>query len=245
MTSRIGYDPYEPQLIPLAQGDNIWIIEGPEVQYRLGGALIPCPTRMTVVKFGDGTLWLHSPVEHSAELQQKIAALGLVSALVAPNSYHFLQVDNWASANPDATIYATNDIANTIAVSSVPLNSGLVANWSKDIDHLSIELGRFSETVFFHWASKSLVVTDLMQTFEASRIRSLFTRLLLQVGGATGPNAKPSIEIRRAARKHREALRAGVKQMIEWNPRQIILAHGPCIRHDPIDAIRLAFRWLE
>lgn len=70
------------------------------------------------------------------------------------------------------------------------------------------------------------------------------TKLLLIAGGATGPNAKPSIEIRFAARRHRDELRAGVQQMIDWKPKRIILSHGLCIQDDTIAAIKQAFEWL-
>ena len=243
--TRVGYEPYEPQLTISPQAEDIWTVEGPEVQYRLAGALIPCPTRMTVVRLASGTLWLHSPVAHSAKLQQTIDVLGPVSAIIAPNSYHYLQVDAWASANADATVFASADVAHKIVAKSTTLGRKLAAHWSADLDHISIELGKFSETVFFHRASQSLVVTDLMQTFEASRVRSLFVRLLLLLGGATGPNAKPSIEIRLAARKHRDELRVGVEQMIALNPRRVILSHGACIQNNPVDAIKSAFRWLN
>lgn len=243
--TRAGYEPYEPQLTISPQAENIWTVEGPEVQYRLAGALIPCPTRMTVVRLANGTLWLHSPVAHSVNLQQEIDLLGPVSAIIAPNSYHWLQVDTWASTNADATVFASSDVAHKIVAKPTALGRKLVADWSADLDHVSIELGKFSETVFFHRASQSLIVTDLMQTFEASRVRSLFVRLLLQLGGATGPNARPSIEIRLAARKHRDELRVGVEQMIAWNPRRVILSHGKCIQINPIEAIRSAFDWLN
>ena len=241
---RDGYQPYEPQLTISAQAEGIWTVDGPEVQYRLAGALIPCPTRLTVVRRADGTIWLHSPVAHSADLQQTIDNLGRISAIVAPNSYHYLQVDAWASRNADATVFASTDVAHKIVAKSTALGKELDADWTADIDHFTIDLGTFSETVFLHRASKSLIVTDLMQTFEASRVRNLFVRLLLKLGGATGPNAKPSIEIRLAARRHRNELRAGVEQMIAWKPRRVILSHGVCIQNNPIDAIGSAFRWL-
>ena len=243
--TRVGYEPYEPQLITSPQAENIWTVEGPEVQYRLAGAHIPCPTRMTVIRLANGTLWLHSPVAHSANLQQTLDALGPVSAIIAPNSYHYLQVDAWASMNTDATVFASTDVAHKIVAKPTSLDKTLVADWSADIDHISIELGKFSETVFFHRSSQSLVVTDLMQTFEASRVRSLFIRLLLQLGGATGPNAKPSIEIRLAAQKHREELRVGVEQMIAWMPLRVILSHGVCIQDNSVEAIGSAFLWLN
>lgn len=243
--TRFGYRPYDPQLVPVKQSENIWTVEGPEVGYRLGGVTIPCPTRMTVVKLTDGTLWLHSPVAHTVELDETLAKLGTISALIAPNSYHYLQIGAWAALHPDASVYASADVAQKIsAAKNIPLGASKRTNWHVDLDELLIDLGKFSETVFFHHASGTLIVTDLMQTFEASRVRSLPIRLLLQAGGATGPNAKPSIEIRLAARQHRDALRAGVQQMIDWNPKRVILSHGPCIYDDAVGAINRAFDWI-
>lgn len=51
-----GYLPYEPQCRPVAWADDVWIVDGPEVGYRLAGLTVPCPTRMTVVRLADGTV---------------------------------------------------------------------------------------------------------------------------------------------------------------------------------------------
>lgn len=185
--TRAGYTPYEPQLAPVEQAENIWTVEGPEVGYRLGGVVIPCPTRMTVVKLTDGTLWLHSPVAYTSALDQQLSTFGPVSAIVAPNSYHYLQVGAWAAAHSTAAIYASPDIAQkTDLAGSTPLSSSAPEQWDRDLSQVLIKLGKFSETVFFHHASRTLIVTDLMQTFEASRVRSVFIKLLLKAGGATG-----------------------------------------------------------
>jgi hypothetical protein len=243
--TRPGYRPYDPQLVPVQQSENIWTVEGPEVGYRLAGVTIPCPTRMTVVKLTDGSLWLHSPVMHATNLDNALSELGPISALVAPNSYHYLQLGAWAALHPGAAVYASADVVTKTGVAnSIPIDRNSHAGWRQDLDDHLIALGRFSETVFFHHASATLIVTDLMQTFEASRVHRWPIKLLLQAGGATGPNAKPSIEIRLAARQHRDVLRAGVQQMIDWNPRRIILSHGPCIQDDAVGAIQRAFDWI-
>lgn len=90
----------------------------------------------------------------------------------------------------------------------------LYEKWRGDIDLHVVALGSFTEVVFFHRPSRTLIVTDLMQNFEARRIQSALVRMLLIIGGATGPNGRPSIEIRLAALLHRAALRRGVGQML-------------------------------
>lgn len=243
--TRLGYTPYEPQLVPVEWAEDIWTVEGPEVAYRLAGMVIPCPTRMTVAKLAGGGLWLHSPVAYTAALHQALAKLGRVSALIAPNSYHYLHVKPWAETHREAAVFASPDVVQKTDVARCSaLATNTVPGWTPEIDQVSIDLGSFKETVFLHRASRTLIVTDLLQTFEESRIRSLPIRLLLKAGGASGPNARPSIEIRLAARRHREALRAGVERMIEWNPERVILSHGRCIRTDAVAEVERAFRWI-
>ncbi len=242
MTS--SYEPYEPQLMPVAWAPGIWTVEGPEVRYRLAGITIPCPTRMTVIRLNDGTLWLHSPVCYTAALATALNELGPVSALVAPNSYHYIHIAAWAAANPSATVFAGRDLAGKIKVSSLPLDTTAAVPWNEDIRRTVIDLGKFTEAVFFHQLSRTLIVTDLMQNFEARRVRRLTTRAILTAGGATGPNGRPSIEIRLAARGDKDAVRAGVRQMLDWKPARIIIAHGACYTKDATAEIERAFEWV-
>lgn len=239
------YEHYQPQLLPVKWGQNIWTVDGPEVNYRLAGVTIPCPTRMTVVQLEGSTLWLHSPVCYSAALAEALDALGSVSVLVAPNSYHHLHIAAWAAAYPDAIIFAAADVSLKIKVQAMPLTACDVELWPSDILHAVIELGSFTEAVFCHVPSRTLIVTDLMQNFEARRVRSFATRAILAAGGATGPNGRPSMEIRFAARQHRQALRAGVQQMLDWKPERIILAHGACYTTDAAAEIERAFSWVK
>ncbi|GGB71935.1 DUF4336 domain-containing protein [Blastomonas aquatica] len=239
------YEAYQPQLLPVSWGQNIWTVEGPEVNYRLAVVTIACPTRMTVVQLKDGTLWLHSPVCYSPALAEALDALGPVSVLVAPNSYHYLHITAWAAAYPDATIFAAADVALKIKVPVIPLTACEVELWPGDILHTVIELGSFTEAVFFHVSSRTLIVTDLMQNFEARRVRNFATRAILAAGGATGPNGRPSMEIRFAARQHSKALHVGVRQMLDWRPERIILAHGACYTSEAPAEIERAFAWVK
>lgn len=115
------------------------------------------------------------------------------------------------------------------------------ARWAGSIDSHVVALGNFAEVVFLHRASRTLIVTDLMQNFEAYRISNPLVRTVMRLGGATGPNGRPSIEIRLAALAHRNALREGVEQMLAWNPSGIILSHGACYRTDAPAEIKRAF----
>jgi len=238
-----AYAPYVPQLVPVEWGENIWTVEGPEVSYRLAGVPLPCPTRMTVVRLDDGSLLLHSPVFYSSQLSAALTALGPVAVIVAPNEYHYLNVDDWGAAHPSATVYATRAVGAKVKVECKFFDNDPMVLSQIGLPSKLIDLGKFKEAVFFHQPSQTLIVTDLMQNFEASRVRTRSTRLLLRAGGATGPNGQPSVEIRLAARKHRAAFADGVQQMLEWRPTKIILSHGSCYRSDAISELEKAFAW--
>jgi hypothetical protein len=242
MTRAPGYHPYEPQLQPLPWAENIWTVNGPEVSYRLWGLTLPCPTRMTIVRLPDGGLWVHSPVACKPDLIAAVTALGPVAAIIAPNVFHYTHLADWTRAFPQARVFGLPGLAPKVpGIAFTSLDQPLTARWAGSIDSNVVALGGFAEVVFLHRASRTLIVTDLMQNFEADRIRNLLVRTGMRLGGATGPNGRPSIEIRLAALAHRNALREGVRQMLAWEPSGIILSHGACYRTDAATEIKRAF----
>ncbi|MGX5713830.1 DUF4336 domain-containing protein [Sphingopyxis terrae subsp. ummariensis] len=68
--------PYAPLNTPKAFGDQLWIVDGPEIRMDYGPTSIPFPTRMTVVRLADGTLWVHSPIAPDKDLLSAIDRLG-------------------------------------------------------------------------------------------------------------------------------------------------------------------------
>lgn len=245
MTDGARYRPYQPQLAPIAVAENIWTVEGPEIDYRLAGLSLPCPTRMTIIRLRDGTLWLHSPVCFTANLKAHLAKLGPVGAIIAPNVFHTSHTHAWADQYPDAEVFAPSAAFDKIACArSCALDAPLDVGWLDEIDHHFLDLGSFGESLFFHRASATLIVTDLMQNFESDRIASPLTRLVLMLGGATGPKGGPSIEIRLAMLRHRKRVVEAVEAMIAWRPARIVLSHGKCYDGDAGPEIAKAFRWI-
>jgi Domain of unknown function (DUF4336) len=224
VTPKPGYLPYEPQLQPVPWADDIWTVNGPEVSYRLWGLTLPCPIRMTIIRLPDGGLWIHSPVA------------------CTPNVFHYTHLADWVRAFPQATVFGLAGLAVKVpGITFTALDLPSTAPWTAAIDSHVVALHSFTEVVFLHHASRTLIVTDLMQNFEAARIRNPLVRAVMRLGGATGPNGKPSIEIRLAALPHRRALRRGVQQMLAWQPSGIILSHGACYPANAAGQLKRAF----
>lgn len=238
-----GYAPYHPQLEPRRWAENIWKVEGPEVRYSLLGLSVPCPTRMTVIRLPGDRLWLHSPVVWSEELDLALRRLGVVSAIVAPNSLHHVHVQSWATAHPRAVVYASPDLPSRLAGGRgwQPLANQPPSDWQGAISQHVVDLGSFVEVIFFHEPTRTLIVTDLMQNFEDERVTSPIARTLLRLGGATGPVGTPSIEIRLAGLRRQNALHDAVAQMLAWDPLSIMLSHGRCYGDDAREELAKAF----
>jgi hypothetical protein len=242
MTGAPGYRPYEPLLVLKPWAENIWTADAPEVPYGAGPLQVPCPTRMTVIRQSDGCLFIHSPVSLSPDLRAQVAEIGKVAYLIAPNRNHFIFLAAWAEAFPSAEVYAAPGLADKAEFPAhITLTGDLRAPWEDEIDHIHLDLGPFTESVFFHRSSRTLIVTDLMMNFEAQRVRNPFMRLFLRLGGATGPCGNPSIDMRLALRPHSEALKAGLEAMIALEPERLILAHGKCYESDAGAEIERAF----
>lgn len=242
----VGYRPYEPQSTPISWAENIWTVNGSVVDYHVGGLAIPCPTRMTIIRLQDDSLWLHSPTAYSSELDEAVQRLGDVSAIISPNNQHYLNVNPWAHAHPRAKIYATLGRAENLGADfSFRHQDSPIRFWNGEIDYMLVELGKYDEAIFFHQSSRTLIVTDLMQNFESDRVRSPVTRMILKMARALGPNASPSIEIWKAAARNRHGVERAFEQMLVWDPTSIILAHGKCLTVDIEAEIRRAFKFVE
>ena len=237
-----GYEPLN-QLKPV--DDNIWIVDGPPTSFY--GA--PFPTRMTIVRLSDGGLFLHSPIKLTDELNADVSALGPVRHLISPNWIHYVGITDWAAAHPDAQTWASPNVRERAKKYGYEirfdhdLHDGPEDAWTEDIDQLIVAGSSVhSEVVFFHRASQTLILTDLIENFEAKKI-PLWFRPLAWMAGILDPDGKAPIDMRMTFSGGKDALRKSLKRILAWKPEKIIVSHGRWYRHDGVAELRRAFRW--
>lgn len=245
--SAAAYLPYAPigALKPI--GPDIWIVDGPEIRFGVLGLKLPFPTRMTVVRLADGGLWLHSPTAPDETLIAAIESLGPVRFLIAPNNLHYWWIPAWAARFPAAEIHAIPGLERSAKRPLPPariLGAVAPAGWADSVDQVLIEGSMLTEADFFHRASRTLILTDLIENFEPSRFSSRFYRLLARLGGAADPDGKAPYDMRMSFLGRHRAVRAAVERMIAWGPEKIVLAHGRWYERDAIAELRRAFRWV-
>ncbi len=241
---------YEPTGVLKPVDDNIWIVDGPIEHMQQFGLSLPFPTRMTVIRLRDDNLFIHSPVRADENLYAAIEALGRVAHLVSPNKIHYAAMGLWAACYPEAVCWASPGVRERAAKHriAVPFSADLQdappPDWAGEIDQLIFRGSRFmDEVVFFHKASATLILADLIENFEAGKI-SLPMRFLVRLGGNLDPDGKLSLDLRLTfTGRRRQACRC-YERMMAWHPERIILAHGRWYRQNGTQELRRAFRWL-
>jgi len=116
--------------------------------------------------------------------------------------------------------------------------------WAGAIEQVVVRGDLLTEVVFFHRASRTLVLTDLIENFEPGRVRNWFYRQLIRLGGAADPDGKAPVDMRLSFRRRREQVRHAAERMLAWNPERIVLAHGRWYERDGSAELRRAFRWV-
>ncbi|MCH9693482.1 MAG: DUF4336 domain-containing protein [Gammaproteobacteria bacterium] len=237
---------YEPinSLKPVDQ--NVWIVDGPIIRFKN----VAFSTRMTIVRLGSGELFVHSPTELPAELKSAVDALGVVRHLISPNKIHYWWIGDWGNAYPDAMKWASPGVRPSALAQGWDFDSDLDETpdsaWREEIDQLIVHGGRFmDEVVFFHKPSRTLILADLIENFEPSKVRSAFMRFLLKLAGNTDPDGKLPIDLRLSYWGRHDEIGQAVTRMLDWEPERIILAHGRWYQSNGVAELQRAFRWVR
>jgi hypothetical protein len=241
---------YEPTGTLKSVTDGVWIVDGPVIGFGYLGLKFPFPTRMTIVQLADGGLWVHSPTKLPSSLKSEVDALGRVRYLIAPNRIHYWWVEDWVAAYPDAMTYAAPGVQEQARSKGrfTDYNAELAVDgdypWSGDLKMLLVRGGFLTEAVFFHDATQTLVITDLIQNYEGDKIASPFFRFMSRLSRAVDPDGKMPADLRSTFFMHRKQLAEAVRTMISWQPQRIIIAHGRWYRENAVAELKRAFRWL-
>jgi hypothetical protein len=199
--------------------------------------------RMTVVRLADGSLWVHSPVAWTLELDAEIRALGVARRFVAPSRMHDGFWPSWFEHFKYAEFAAAPGVVKEHP--ELPFSAKL-GDERPGVPggELQARLMRgmplVNEVVFLHAPSRTLIVADLMFNLDPPDFRS---RLLLRLNGALG-RPTPSRMFRMAIRE-RAAFRESLDEVLLWDFERVIVGHGENIAFGGRSVLREAFSFLE
>jgi hypothetical protein len=226
-------------LVPF--GENLYLADGLTVSF-FG---IPYPTRMAVVRLATGTAWVWSPIALTNELAGAMEAIGPVGYIVSPNKLHHLSLPEWRARWPDARLYAPPGLARKkkLLHFDAELARHPDSAWMSDIDQVVFR-GSFAleEVVFFHRASRTAIFGDLIQRFPESAAKG-FKGLMMRLGHIVGPQGSTPGDWRLSFLS-RDAARVARRTVLDWQPQQLLIAHGDCATTGATEIIAKALSWI-
>jgi len=217
----------------------IWIADYP-VHY----AGIDLTARMTIIRLKDGRLLLHSPCEINGALKEKIEALGTPAFIVAPGSYHYFHVPSAQAAFPDAETWICPGVERKRPEMEFDwiLSDHAPDAWAGEIEQVLVRGTRLIwEVAFFHKASKTLILVDLIENIGDATPNTdwqlkFWWKAVFHMWNK--PRPAPEYQI---GWKDKAAARTSLTRILEWDFIRIIIAHGENIENDAKQTARQAW----
>jgi hypothetical protein len=91
--------------------------------------------------------------------------------------------------------------------------------------------------------SRTALFADLIENFRPNWFTG-WRGVLARLDGIVMPNAGAPREWRLTF-THRKAAQAALRQVLAWNARQVVMAHGEIVREQGTAFIRNSFQWLR
>jgi hypothetical protein len=197
-------------------------------------------SNMTVLRLGDGTLLLHSPLAMTPERRAAVEALGSVAHLYAPNLYHHLWIGQWAAAFPAARLHGPAALAQKRRDLRVDRAHDAAAEpaFADTIDELHIDGFRLEESVLLYRPARTLVVADLVSNIGRPQHRwtSLYTRAM-----GFYDRVALSRMIRWLGFSDRAATRRSLDDLLARPFDRLLVGHGSAIAAGAKEALAAAF----
>ncbi|HXU70344.1 MAG TPA: DUF4336 domain-containing protein [Polyangia bacterium] len=220
-------------------GQGVWLATSP---VRIVGMQLVAT--MAVLRLGDGSLLVYSPVALTTERRAAVEALGRVAHLYAPSLYHDRWIGEWADAFPQARVHAPAALANkrkelrverTLGRAPEPAFPGVV-------DEVHIDGFRLDETVLMHRPSRTLVVADLVHN--VGRPEGGWARCYTRAMGFYDRVALSRM-IRRVGFSDRAAARKSLDAVFALPFDRLVVGHGAPLATGAREALAAAYAWLS
>lgn len=219
--------------------DDLWVCRVP--YWAMG---LPLGRQIVVVRLMGGGLWIHSPVPVTPELRRELAALGEVRHVVGPNLWHDECLCEFQAEFPAALFHAAPGLAaqKRDVRFGAELSDTPHPDWAGVLEqHLVRGMPKMNEVVFFHPASRSLIIADL--AFNLGPDGPVWFALLMRIYGAWNRFGPTPLE--RWMMKDKAAVRPSLDRILAWDFDRIIVGHGRNVETGGRRVFREAYGFLK
>lgn len=185
-------------------------------------------SRMTVVRFPDGALWLHSPIPLTEALKNGLNQLGRVRWIVAPNLAHHLFAGEALKAYPLAQLWGAPGLIkkrpDLTELRTLPRE--VLPEWASELDQVFVEgMPLVRETVWFHERSKTLIATDLCMWFQGDWPWQ--SRAYGHLNGVM--NGLAVSRLVSLVTRDKPAAAASCQRILRWPIERVVMAHDSIV----------------
>ncbi|MGB5897369.1 MAG: DUF4336 domain-containing protein [Geitlerinemataceae cyanobacterium] len=223
---------------------NLWVAEQPLKYFGLSVG-----TRMTIVRLTNGELVIISPISIDPFLDEQIQAIGQVRYIISPNLYHYRFAAHCKSMYPRAQFWAASGLEVKRAEMEIDFlmrdRQGTILD---EIDYLFFDGFRtfgltgaspLNEYVFFHRQTQTLILTDTAFHFDESF--SAITQFIARTLGSYNQLRPTWLE--KLATRSTEKVKHSVKELLEWDFKRVIMAHGSIVETHAQQQFKEGYEW--
>jgi hypothetical protein len=198
---------------------------------------------MTVLRLGDGGLLLHSPVAMTPARRGAVEALGPVTHLYSPNTFHHLRIGDWAAAFPAARLHAPPGLARKRPDLRIDRVHGTSAEpaFAGIVDELRISGFILEESVLYYRPARTLIVADLLHNI--GRPRHWWTVAYSKMMGFYD-RVGLSRFIRWTAFNNKRTARRSMDAVLALPFERLIVGHGEPLQDGCREALAATYEWL-
>ena len=172
------------------------------------------------------------------ETGQRAARARGGSSSRSPNQFHYAHIGEWAKAFPDAVSWASPRVRERARARHVDVDftrdldeASPPEEWREEIDQMLFPGGYFKEFIFFHKASKTLILADTIINIELDKITEPW-RTATKLTGMYHPYGQIFFGMRLPLLLQRQKADAAIRKIHSWQPQRILLSHGRCFDAD-------------
>ena len=199
------------------------------------------PASMTVVRLGDGELWLYSPGPIDDRMAEEIQSFGPVRYLVAPNRFHHLHLPAAVARFPEADVLGAPGLAEKRKDIAFTGTLGVASAWGTELQPIPIDgMPSFNEVAFCHHPSGTLLVADLLFNLQQDLgwLTSLYFRL-------TGVSRRVAMSrLFRLSIRDRAACAASCLRLLQCPFDRLIPCHGDIVPEGAKPQVEAALAWI-
>lgn len=221
--------------------DGIWIFSRPFTRFHV----LPLGGRSVAVRLSNGNVWVLASTPPTEETKQQIDSLGTVAYICSPNLDHHWFLGHFKEAYPNAKLYGPKPLGEKrkdLSFDGFFLKEKEAPfDFEEEITVIPFEGTALSDVAFYHRASKTLIVGDLVYNLPNTESMPSAFGFLFKTFSPGGAMHKKLIA---GSVQDRDSVVAAAKQVDGLDIQRIIPLHGDVIEADAHAKWKLAYQEL-